>query len=319
MMPVPVGSEQKQELLLAETLDSLRSANKKMTWIRGDLSTSKSSVIGRAFWVIAKHFDWMRKLFYSVDLEESKKILISLKPQVQKNPTMSALFKAAVDNFNQIAPNHRVIFGNNPRVEEAAATEANTVSVSFSRMLGNIKVTVKEGNITTESVEAVVNAANSLLLGGAGVDGAIHKAGGPTILAQCRAIRKEDEYKDGLDVGEAVVTGSGNMIQHGIKYIVHTVGPRGETINRKALLHNAYYNSLVAAEQQGAKTVAFPSISTGIFGYPLEEATVVAMGAIREFTESHSGIEEVRFVIWDPTPAKIVKNMSTYKNALEKV
>src|SRR5512145_1444497 len=117
------------------------------------------------------------------------------------------------------------------------------------------------GDITRESTDAIVNAANSRLAGGAGVDGAIHRAGGPAIMAECRKI-------GGCPTGEAVITTGGNLAAH---YVIHTVGPvyRNGASGEARLLQNAYLNSLKLAEKHGVKTIAFPSISTGVYGYPI--------------------------------------------------
>lgn len=153
-----------------------------------------------------------------------------------------------------------------------------------------MEITLWQGDITTQVVDAVVNAANSSLLGGGGVDGAIHRAGGPEILAECRALRA-GRYPDGLPTGQAVATTAGRLPA---RWVVHTVGPVfvvGE--DRSGLLASCYSESLRVADELGAATVAFPAISCGIYGYPPELAAVVAVDALRA---SDSGVEEARIV-----------------------
>jgi O-acetyl-ADP-ribose deacetylase len=139
----------------------------------------------------------------------------------------------------------------------------------------------------------VVNAANSSLMGGGGVDGAIHRKGGPAILEECKRVRAE-RYPDGLPTGEAVATAAGDLPA---RWVIHTVGPvyaKGE--DRSGLLASCHKASLQVADEIGAHTVAFPAISTGVFGYPLEEAAPVAVGAVHG---TATGVREVRFVLFD--------------------
>ena len=159
---------------------------------------------------------------------------------------------------------------------------------------GRVGVTV--GDITREAVDAVVNAANSTLLGGGGVDGAIHRAGGPSILEECREIRRT-LHPGGLPTGEAVITTAGLMPA---RHVIHTVGPiYGRWGGREAeLLANAYRNSLALAAAHGLAGVAFPSISTGAYGYPREEAAEVASRAIAEFLRDAGTVAEVRLVFF---------------------
>jgi O-acetyl-ADP-ribose deacetylase (regulator of RNase III) len=155
------------------------------------------------------------------------------------------------------------------------------------------RITVVRGDITEQDVDAVVNAANSSLMGGGGVDGAIHRRGGPAILEECKRIRAE-RYPDGLPTGEAVATTAGDLPA---RWVIHTVGPvyaKGE--DRSGLLASCHTASLRVADQLGAGTVAFPAISTGVYGYPLEEAAPVAVGAVRG---AGTGVREVRFVLFD--------------------
>ncbi len=141
------------------------------------------------------------------------------------------------------------------------------------------RLIVKVGDLTEEDVDAIVNAANPSLLGGGGVDGAIHRRGGPAILEACRAIR-ETEYPNGLPTGEAVITTGGNLPA---RYVIHTVGPVfGENHGRDAqLLADCYRNSIELALDRGLSTIAFPSISTGVYGYPKKEAARVAADSVR--------------------------------------
>ena len=155
---------------------------------------------------------------------------------------------------------------------------------------------VQEGDITQVEVDAIVNAANERMLGGMGVDGAIHRAGGPDILAECVKI---PEKRPGVrcETGEAKITTAGNLPA---KYVIHTVGPvwHGGEKGEEQLLHNAYSNSLLLARNEGLKTVAFPSISTGIYGYPIEQAAPVALNAVKSFIEGDSALSEVRFILF---------------------
>ncbi|MBN9419223.1 MAG: O-acetyl-ADP-ribose deacetylase [Candidatus Eremiobacteraeota bacterium] len=163
------------------------------------------------------------------------------------------------------------------------------------------KLTLLRGDITKLEVDAIVNAANSSLLGGGGVDGAIHRAGGPAILQDCQAIRAR---QGGCKTGEAVITGGGNLPA---RHVIHTVGPvwRGGQFDEAHLLANCYRNSLQLALEQGLKTLAFPCISTGVFGYPLEEAAPIAVETVREFLGGHPGIEEVVFCVFSPAEEKL--------------
>jgi O-acetyl-ADP-ribose deacetylase (regulator of RNase III) len=154
------------------------------------------------------------------------------------------------------------------------------------------KISLVEGDITRQEVDAIVNAANSSLLGGGGVDGAIHRAGGPSVLEACRKLRTE-RFPDGLPTGRAVATPAGDLPA---RWVIHTVGPvwsRSE--DRSELLASCHIESLRVADELGARTVAFPAISTGVYGYPVNDAAEVAIGAVRG---SESSVEEVRFVLF---------------------
>lgn len=158
------------------------------------------------------------------------------------------------------------------------------------------RVVVKVGDITQETVDAVVNAANGSLMGGGGVDGAIHRAGGPEILKECKEIRRT-QYPDGLPTGQAVITTAGRMAA---KHVIHTVGPvygRGGK-DKAELLAACYRNSLRLAAEKGLKTIAFPAISTGVYGYPLDEAAKVSSAEIERFLGAHKSIQEVRLVFF---------------------
>jgi O-acetyl-ADP-ribose deacetylase (regulator of RNase III) len=155
------------------------------------------------------------------------------------------------------------------------------------------KIIIKVGDITKENVCAIVNAANSSLMGGGGVDGAIHRAGGPEILEECKKVRKE-QYPNGLPTGENVATNAGNLQS---KYVIHTVGPIyyqcGESC--AALLTSCYTNALKRAVELGCKNIAFPAISTGIYGYPKKKAASIAYKAVKAFLEERDDLE-VSFV-----------------------
>ena len=159
------------------------------------------------------------------------------------------------------------------------------------------RLTVVRGDLTTEAVDAIVNAANSELLGGGGVDGAIHAAGGPTIYEECLDLRRTT-WRHGLPTGEAVVTGGGNLPA---RWVIHTVGPRfGRHAGMEAaLLAACHRSSLDIAWGVGARTVAFPAISCGVFGYPPAEAAPIAVGAVQAYVdENPTAFEEVRFVLF---------------------
>jgi len=170
-----------------------------------------------------------------------------------------------------------------------------------------MKIKIIKGDITKQTTDAVVNAANSSLLGGGGVDGAIHRAGGPKILEECKEIVKKQGR---LPIGQAVITTGGNLPA---KYVIHTVGPIYKNIRasagqkeksreaekQEAELKSCYIESLQLAAKNGIKTISFPSISTGAYGYPVEEAAPVAVSAIKSYLKDHPEIEEVTFVLFD--------------------
>jgi O-acetyl-ADP-ribose deacetylase len=172
-------------------------------------------------------------------------------------------------------------------------------------------VVVKVGDITKEAVDAIVNAANGTLMGGGGVDGAIHRAGGPEILKECKEIRRV-QYPDGLPTGQAVITTAGRMVA---KHVIHTVGPvygrRGK--DKAELLSACYHNSLLLAADKGLKTISFPAISTGIYGYPLDEAAQVSSQAIQKFLSSNTLLQEIRLVFFSPSDAETFLKNHTFK------
>lgn len=165
------------------------------------------------------------------------------------------------------------------------------------------RILVVVGDITKQDVTAIVNAANSSLLGGGGVDGAIHHAGGPEILAECEQIRKTI-HPHGLPTGQAVITTGGNLPA---RYVIHTVGPiYGRQAGRDAeLLAACYQNSLLLARQHDVSSIAFPSISTGAFGYPKPEAAKIASTTIKEFLSADEQIREVRLVFFQQSDARV--------------
>ena len=162
-----------------------------------------------------------------------------------------------------------------------------------------------QGDITGERTEAIVNAANSSLLGGGGVDGAIHDAGGPRILEQCRQIRKA-QYPQGLPVGQAVATSAGNLAA---SYVIHTVGPRwmGGQSGQAEQLASCYRESLRVADELGLKSIAFPAISTGIFGYPIAEAAQVAVKTVYDELPGLKNVCLVRLVAFDQATAQALE------------
>jgi O-acetyl-ADP-ribose deacetylase (regulator of RNase III) len=175
-------------------------------------------------------------------------------------------------------------------------------SVALESFLAG-RVLVVVGDITSQDVTAIVNAANSSLLGGGGVDGAIHRAGGPEILKECRDIRKA-VYPDGLPTGQAVITTGGNLPA---RYVIHTVGPiYGQDPERESeLLAACYQNSLLLARQHPISSIAFPSISTGAFGYPKPDAAGIASAAIKDFLAADEQIEQVRLVFFQERDARV--------------
>ena len=171
------------------------------------------------------------------------------------------------------------------------------------------RIKILKGDITKLETDAIVNAANSSLLGGGGVDGAIHRAGGPEILEACRKIVAR---QGGCPTGEAVITTAGKLPA---KFVIHTVGPvwHGGTKNEPEKLASCYHNSLKLAQENNCQTVAFPNISTGVYGYPKPEAAKVALQETIAFLENNALPREVTFVCFDE------ENLELYKKLLEKV
>jgi O-acetyl-ADP-ribose deacetylase (regulator of RNase III) len=165
------------------------------------------------------------------------------------------------------------------------------------------RLIVTTGDITSLTVDAIVNAANSSLMGGGGVDGAIHRAGGPAILEECRAVRR-DRYPQGLPTGEAVATGAGHLPCH---YVIHTVGPvwHGGGRGEAAKLGLCYRRSLEEAARLKLATVAFPAISTGVYGYPKENAARVAFNTVRDFLAENALPQTVTFVFYSAADARL--------------
>ena len=161
-------------------------------------------------------------------------------------------------------------------------------------MTSSTKIILKQGDITKEEVDAIVNAANSSLCGGGGVDGAIHRAGGPLILEECREIvRRQGKCPP----GHAVVTGGGNL---SAKYVIHTVGPiwSGGSHSEPEILRRAYENCLALGTELGLDTIAFPSISTGAYGFPIEPAAKIALGACLSYLQQVPSFSEIRLVLF---------------------
>jgi O-acetyl-ADP-ribose deacetylase (regulator of RNase III) len=165
------------------------------------------------------------------------------------------------------------------------------------------RLVVTTGDITALAVDAIVNAANSTLLGGGGVDGAIHRAAGPQLLAECQELRRT-RFPAGLPTGEAVATGAGHLPCH---YVIHTVGPvwHGGSRGEAAKLALCYRRSLEEAARLGLGTIAFPAISTGVYGYPKENAARVAFNAVRDFCADNSRPETVYFVFFSPGDTRL--------------
>lgn len=176
-------------------------------------------------------------------------------------------------------------------------------SESLARSFVEGRVHVVVGDITKQDVDTIVSAANSSLLGGGGVDGAIHRAGGPEILEECREIRRT-RFPEGLPTGEAVITTGGELPA---LYVIHTVGPiYGEHGGKEAeLLANCYHNSLTLAVEKNLTSIAFPAISTGVYGHPLPEAAEVSSKTIENFLATDRQLKEVRLVFFQARDADV--------------
>ena len=162
--------------------------------------------------------------------------------------------------------------------------------------VGKAVLQLTVGDITDIEADAIVNAANSTLMGGGGVDGAIHRKGGPKILEECKQIRAT-KWPNGLPTGKAVLTSGGNLKA---KFVIHTVGPvwHGGSSGEAGLLRQSYMNSLELSVTKGLKSVAFPSISTGAYGYPTSQASFIALRAIKAFLENEDKLEKVIMVLY---------------------
>ena len=169
-------------------------------------------------------------------------------------------------------------------------------------------IRIIEGDITDQEVDAIVNAANCSLMGGGGVDGAIHRKGGLQILNECKKIR-QTEWPEGLPTGRAVATSGGDLKA---KYVIHTVGPvwRGGRHREPELLAEAYVSSLKLAVSKGLKTIAFPSISTGAYNYPVREAAEVSLRTIKNFLEKNEGTKEIIFVLFTQSALEVFRTVA---------
>jgi O-acetyl-ADP-ribose deacetylase (regulator of RNase III) len=180
-----------------------------------------------------------------------------------------------------------------------------------SVIINGATLRLKQGDITREATDAIVNAANSGLMGGGGVDGAIHRAGGPAILEECK---KTVAAQGRLPTGQAVITTAGNLPSN---YVIHTVGPvwRGGSSGEPDLLASAYRESLRLAAAERLASVAFPAVSAGIYGYPLKEAADIAVGTAAEFLKTPSSVKDVVFVLYnDQTYAAFGKALEALNN-----
>lgn len=168
----------------------------------------------------------------------------------------------------------------------------------------DVRINVLQGDITEAKTDAIVNAANNTLLGGGGVDGSIHRVGGKVILEQCKKI-------GGCPTGEAKITTAGNLPSN---YVIHTVGPiyKDGKSGEKNLLYRAYYNSLIVAKEYNIKTITFPSISTGAYNYPIEEAVNIAIQSIKDFIDKEDFISEINFILFNEN------DFITYTNSFNK-
>ena len=177
----------------------------------------------------------------------------------------------------------------------------------MNMLLNKTRLTAKRGDITEENVDAIVNAANSRLCGGGGVDGAIHRAGGPSILEQCQNIYHSQGR---CEAGNAIIISAGQLLA---KYVIHAVGPvwKGGGNKEAETLAAAYKNSLLLAVSAKIRTLAFPSISTGAYGYPIEQAAAIAVNTCCEFALVHHELSEIRFILFSQ------KDLDIYLKQLE--
>ncbi|MFP3976075.1 MAG: O-acetyl-ADP-ribose deacetylase [Dehalococcoidia bacterium] len=179
----------------------------------------------------------------------------------------------------------------------------------MEKVINKTRLALLQGDITKQDTDAIVNAANSGLMGGGGVDGAIHRAGGPAILEDCKKIVAEIGR---LPAGQAVMTTGGNLKA---KHVIHTVGPiwHGGNKREPETLTSAYRESLKLAVKNGLKSVSFPSISTGVYGYPVDKGAKVAIKTTSEFLQQDDSLEEINFVLFDS------RTFDAYRQALEEI
>lgn len=276
-----------EERQIEFTLDNLITAKKKTHWILADLSVCESSKFGRVMWAIIKLCKCLRSLFYDIDLDASHQRWMEITRKIvgTENPRLRRLtdkWRAAAENFNTIiGPKHQFM-----------------TTVKFN----NLTLVVKPGDITKEPADVIVNAANERILGGSGVDHAIHKAGGPDIKKDCiaiRAMRKQMNRPEDNFPGESVLTTAGNLPA---THVAHTVGPRWRGGNKKEeeTLYHAYTNTLDQVAAQDLKTVNFPSISTGVFSFPLNKAAPVMVQALKDYADRNSSVQKVSMVVFEP-------------------
>jgi len=173
--------------------------------------------------------------------------------------------------------------------------------------IGRTAVSIMQGDITEQETDAIVNAANSTLMGGGGVDGAIHRKGGQMILDECKKIR-ETEYKDGLPTGKVAITNGGSLKAD---YVIHAVGPiwKGGNHCEEKFLRDAYHNSLKVAIDKGISTISFPSISTGSYGFPINKASKIAIHAVKDYLERNVNLEKVVFVLFNEEDFEIYRKV----------
>jgi len=178
-----------------------------------------------------------------------------------------------------------------------------------TRIINQARLSIIQGDITRQANDAIVNAANSSLMGGGGVDGAIHRAGGAAILEECKQIVSRQGH---LPTGRAVITTAGNMKA---RYVIHTVGPiwRGGSQGEAGLLASAYRESLKLAAENNLTSIAFPSISTGAYGYPVDEASRIALKTVASFLSESTSVKEVVFVLFDS------RTLDAYASALQEI
>gem|GEM_PF-105019 len=212
------------------------------------------------------------------------------------------IFRKPVEMSDEsLLPRAALLAGHGEMVSRSAARGGRSAGIpshrnrtgSQSRGTVRAEITLVQGDITRQRLDAVVNAANNSLLGGGGVDGAIHRRGGPVILAECRELRAS-HYQDGLPTGRAVATTAGELPA---RWVIHTVGPVYATSeDRSDLLASCYRESLRVADELGAVTVAFPAVSAGVYGWPLDDAARIAVGTVHQTATS---VREARFVLFN--------------------